>query len=873
LQEIERQQQAIDHQLELVQIKQEMESKCAELQRRRELIELENHIGRARLEEEAEKLSINYAKPEARDDSRAESAKQRTGFRRELAREDLSEFAKPLNAEVVEKPRRDSYIRKMEKFQSQEIRVPDSHPTQNAPVKQNVTRSNESVSEGSPRRIKRDEGSYGAGESDPLYRVLQSQQESLVLMANTLGSSIRRGFEMPKRVCLGFDGNPMNYPKFIENFKTNIEEREQEPRARLAYLIQLCSDIAKDAISNCVMLPDEEGFSRAKELLHNSFGQSHIITHAYIDKVTKGGLIRDGDSEKLLQLARDMENCQINLTQLGCESEINAQSNLERIVARLPRYIQAEWAKEAFALLEKGKIPTFKNLTSFVTLKAKLASSAFGKLIGAKPQDDKYPRSKRNPQGASFAAEGGLKILTCYHCKKTGHLLERCFSFRKEPLNIRRDVVRNEKLCNLCLCKGHFEKQCRRKETCMVAECGQRHHSLLHPVPQSKEEKESLKVEEQVDKNSKTEGETSKGHCTATGAGRPGVRLRVIPVTVRGIDEAHEVQTYALLDDGSDVSLCDSSLVKRLGITGVPTTFSLTTVNQGTKENREEEVRLIVSDLDGSENVDITRAWTVNNLPISKRSIPTTKDVFGWSHLDGIVFPELENENVSMIIGSDVPEAHWVLEQRRGGRKEPYAVRTPLGWTLMGPIGTEIEQEFLINFIQKEDNTLQEQVERMFRMDFSETDFHFGKGMSLEDQKALNNMESSAKKVNGHYEIALPWRVGSPNFPNNRNSAEKRLISLQRRLTKDPRLKEKYRNVIEDHLEKGYAAKVPEENQKSESESTTGRIWYLPHHPVFHAQKPEKVRVVFDCAAKFKDTSLNDQLLHGPDLTNTLIGV
>ena len=34
---------------------------------------------------------------------------------------------------------------------------------------------------------------------------------------------------------------------------------------------------------------------------------------------------------------------------------------------------------------------------------------------------------------------------------------------------------------------------------------------------QSKEEKESLKVEEQVDKNNKTERETSKGHCTATG--------------------------------------------------------------------------------------------------------------------------------------------------------------------------------------------------------------------------------------------------------------------------------------------------------------------------------------------------------------------
>ncbi|XP_028416927.1 uncharacterized protein LOC114541139 [Dendronephthya gigantea] len=535
--------------------------------------------------------------------------------------------------------------------------------------------------------------------------------------------------------------------------------------------------------------------------------------------------------------------------------------------------MQAEWAKEAFALLEKGKVPTFKNLTSFVTVKAKLASSAFGKLIGAKPQDDKYPKLKRNPHGTSFAAEGRLNVLKCYHCEKIGHSLEKCFSFRKESLNARKDVVRKEKLCNLCLGKGHFERQCRRKETCMVAECGQRHHSLLHPVQQLKEDWKPPEVEEQVDKNNKPECETNNGHCTATGAGRPRVRLRVIPVTVRGIDETHEVQTYALLDDGSDVSLCHSSLVRRLGITGVPTTFSLTTVNEEAKENRGEEVRLIVSDLDGSENVDITRAWTVSNLPISKRSIPTAGDVSGWSHLDGIVFPELENENVSIIIGSDVPEAHWVLEQRRGQRKEPYAVRTPLGWTLMGPIGTETEQGFQINFIRKEDNTLQEQVERMFRMDFSESDFHLGKGMSFEDQRALNIMESSAKKVNGHYEISLPWRDGSPSFPNNRKMAEKRLISLQRRLKKDTHLKENYRNVIEGYLEKGYAAKVPEERRTSECESTTGRVWYLPHHPVFHAQKPEKVRVVFDCAARFGDTSLNDQLLRGPDLTNTLIGV
>ena len=40
-----------------------------------------------------------------------------------------------------------------------------------------------------------------------------------------------------------------------------------------------------------------------------------------------------------------------------------------------------------------------------------------------------------------------------------------------------------------------------------------------------------------------------------------------------------------------------------------------------------------------------------------------------------------------------------------------------------------------------------------------------------------------------------------------------------------------------------------------------------------HPLKPEKVRVVFDCAAQFAQTSLNKQLWQGPDLTNRIAGV
>lgn len=63
------------------------------------------------------------------------------------------------------------------------------------------------------------------------------------------------------------------------------------------------------------------------------------------------------------------------------------------------------------------------------------------------------------------------------------------------------------------------------------------------------------------------------------------------------------------------------------------------------------------------------------------------------------------------------------------------------------------------------------------------------------------------------------------------------------------------------------AEKVPQEEIKKST------AWYIPHHGVYHPQKPGKIRVVFDCSAKFQGVSLNDHLLTGPELLNTLVGV
>ena len=90
--------------------------------------------------------------------------------------------------------------------------------------------------------------------------------------------------------------------------------------------------------------------------------------------------------------------------------------------------------------------------------------------------------------------------------------------------------------------------------------------------------------------------------------------------------------------------------------------------------------------LHSDDSILLDKVWTVGRLLISKRSVPSDEDVSQWPHLKGVKFQRLEGEEkaVSILIGNDVPEAHWVYDERRGRRKQPYAVRNPLVGRLLG---------------------------------------------------------------------------------------------------------------------------------------------------------------------------------------------
>lgn len=99
--------------------------------------------------------------------------------------------------------------------------------------------------------------------------------------------------------------------------------------------------------------------------------------------------------------------------------------------------------------------------------------------------------------------------------------------------------------------------------------------------------------------------------------------------------------------------------------------------------------------------------------------------------------------------------------------------------------------------------------------------------------------------------------------------ALRRLRSLHKRFLGNPDHFEKYKETINTYIKEGYPRKMTKEKTINISDETC----HLPHHPVFHPQKPGKVRVVFDAAAKYNCKSLNKKLFFGPDLLNSLVGV
>lgn len=109
----------------------------------------------------------------------------------------------------------------------------------------------------------------------------------------------------------------------------------------------------------------------------------------------------------------------------------------------------------------------------------------------------------------------------------------------------------------------------------------------------------------------------------------------------------------------------------------------------------------------------------------------------------------------------------------------------------------------------------------------------------------------------------LPFRSPRPRLPSNKQQASQRLSSVRRTLKKRPETRQHFVDFMENIFVSGHAEPAPPLKEHEE-------CWYLPFFGVYHPHKPEQIRVVLDSSTQHHGVSLNDVLLTGPNLNNSL---
>ena len=330
---------------------------------------------------------------------------------------------------------------------------------------------------------------------------------------------------------------------------------------------------------------------------------------------------------------------------------------------------------------------------------------------------------------------------------------------------------------------------------------------------------------------------------------------------------------------------------------GIDVKLSLSTMYAANKVVTSTKVRgLVVRGINDGPRISLPNAYTRSIMPANHNHIPTSDIARMWPHLEEIAdhIEPLRDCEIGLLIRYNCPRALAPREVVSSSKHGPYGLRTDLGWSIVGiidaeaceedPIGLShliLSQEVKSPLIQDADTNhssvmfsvktkvkeiVSGDVLKVMERDFSD----FGVGdtkYSQEDKKFVSVLSQSIHFENGHYEMPLPFRGKDPRLPNNRAYALNRLKSLKRRLERDETYRQHYSQFMKELLKNNHAEIVP----KDEMNSDRGCVWYIPHHGVYHPQKPDKIRIVFDCSAQFQGESLNAHLLQGPDLTNKLI--
>ncbi|XP_035918212.1 uncharacterized protein LOC118516437 [Anopheles stephensi] len=551
--------------------------------------------------------------------------------------------------------------------------------------------------------------------------------------------------------------------------------------------------------------------------LRSSFGRPEVIVKTLLNQIRRQVPAKADKLETLIQFAVSVDEMCAAVRTSGKQERYDGPV-LDELVSRLPPMIKLMWGIHSLNLQNV-------NLTAFGKWMQSIKQAAQSVTPPAsclEPSNSKYV----NAHSTNYSSQNCTE--TKCACDDGCAELQDCVAYWQMNIADRWDFVKRRYLCKYCLRK--HRAPCKESRQCGKDGCTMKHHPSLH------------------NKAGKIRQEANFSHSTAT---EESVLLRYVPVELQAGGKT--VKTVAFLDDGASVSLIEQSLVDELGLEGSDRPLCLKwTGGQHRTERDSKQVSVSIMGMSsGAKKFQASNVRSVKHLGLPPQRVKMDRLRTKFCHLASIPLPQYPAAAPRILLGMNNYHLTVPLKTIEGQADEPVATKTRLGWVVSGWNGNGINSS-IVSFHRAQECDC-ELIEAKIGTALKG-------GFALEEPRHRGAISMLSKENERAIAILQKTTV---------LKGERRLECLERRLSKDPKLRDMMDQVLKEHIEKGYIKKLAE----SEIQTKHPRKWYLPILPVFNPNKPNKVRVVWDAAAAVNGISLNSMLMTGPDLLSPLPAV
>ncbi|XP_065099626.1 uncharacterized protein [Paramisgurnus dabryanus] len=624
------------------------------------------------------------------------------------------------------------------------------------------------------------------------------------------------------------------------------------------------------------------------------YGEPHKLVLRNITEVLEGPNIKPGDVKAFKLFALRVRSLVSMLEQLGPEgaAELECGSHVSRLQGKLPHELRTSFKRHVHPL--RITVPTLLDFADWLEYELQVQddtgktaihapdsstkrrdtrheSKSQGKsmsiLLGTeKPATDRELRVPASESRSSSNKYGGKLHAYCPYCDNSSHFLNGCLNFRELTKDQKESWIRKNNRCWRCG-RNHQASRCTLKALCNT--CNRKHLLVLHELN-----------ERAVDTSSEPEPNETTCLVSTTkdilyvdrSVTSRRVLLKLSKVIITNGDKSME--TYAVLDDGSERTILLHAAAQQLNLKGQSEDLILRTVKQDQQVLHGAAVSFTVSPVSNpNKKFHIKGAFTADRLGLAEHTYPVVSLQKRYRHLAGLPLQQIDKVQPMLLIGSDCPHLITPIEPvLLGPPGGPAAVKTRLGWTLQGPTheiqhGVNSHQCFFTSVLPNSD--LLDHVERLWKMDV--VPYHNDKVVTRSklDQDAVRLLQEKTVRVevDGIMRYATPLlRVQNmPSLTMPKDAVLPLLRSVERKLLRNHDQALTYQTEITKLVDAGYAVKLEESEVNSSNES-----WYIPHHIVQHNGK---FRVVYNCSFHYEGQSLNQFLLPGPTLGPSLLAV